>query len=168
MESDRGQILAAVRTLLPGGYDEMGKLVMGQLREWTYEAREAALAAMPPEERGTSTLIKKLTMYFWNLGKYDRVEPLCEEAVAANRKVKGDEHQNTLTAINNLSQLRKAKGDLSGVEPLMEEVLAACRRAPRYAGRHQQPRSAVEGQGRPGGRGGADGGGAGGSSSHSG
>ena len=147
MESDRGQILAAVRTLLPGGYDEMGKLVMGQLREWTYEAREAALAAMPPEERGTSTLIKKLTMYFWNLGKYDRVEPLCEEAVAANRKV---------------------KGDLSGVEPLMEEVLAACRRAPRYAGRHQQPRSAVEGQGRPGGRGGADGGGAGGSSSHSG
>ena len=99
--------MAAVRTLLPGGYDEMGKLVMGQLKEWTYEAGEEALDAMAddPDARGTSQLIDRLAMYFQQLGAYDRAEPLFEEALAARRRTLGDEHPDTLTSMNNLGML---------------------------------------------------------------
>eukprot|EP01046_Picozoa_sp_COSAG06_P044742 COSAG06_NODE_6079_length_3121_cov_22.584712_3_plen_253_part_01 len=130
MEGDRTKIFAAIRSLLPRGFLELENRVKERLREWTYEAGEEALAAMgdDPDARGTSKLINELATYFYQLGAYDRAEPLFEEAMAAHRRTLGDEHPRTLDSINNLGALRKAKGDLAGAEALYEESLAAHRR----------------------------------------
>jgi tetratricopeptide (TPR) repeat protein len=128
MEGDRTMIFAAIVRLLPRGFLDLENMVKDRLREWTYEAGEEALAAMAPEERGASKLINQLTLYFQKLGEYDRAEPLMEEALAANRRIRGDDHKYTLISINNLGNLRKAKGDYAGAEPLLEEALAARQR----------------------------------------
>ena len=128
MEGDRTMIFAAVVKLLPRGFLDLENMVKDRLREWTYEAGEEALAAMAPEERGTSKLINELALYFNRLGEYDRAEPLFEEALAARRRTLGDEDPSTLTSINNLGSLQTDKGDYAGAESLLEEALAASRR----------------------------------------
>jgi Tetratricopeptide repeat len=42
--------------------------------------------------------------------EFDAAEQLLEEAVAASRRVLGDEHCKTLTAIKNLAQVRLRRG----------------------------------------------------------
>ena len=129
MEADRTKIFAAIQQLLPRGFLDLENMVKEELREWTYDAGEEALAAMTDlDERGTSELISHLANYFMNLGQHDRAEPLLEESLAARRRVNGSEDPKTLAAMNNLSALKYAKGDLDGAERLMEEALAGLRR----------------------------------------
>ena len=91
MEDDRTKIFAAIRQLLPRGFLDLENLVKERLREWTMEAAEEALAAMDPLQRGTSSrLINQVAMYFQELGRYDRAEPLYEEDLATSRRVLGD------------------------------------------------------------------------------
>ena len=67
MDGDRTMIFAAIVKLLPRGFLDLENMVKDRLREWTYEAGEEMLAAMAPEERGTSKLINELALHFQNL-----------------------------------------------------------------------------------------------------
>jgi len=60
-------IFAAIVKLLPRGFLDLENMVNDRLREWTYEAGGEMLAAMAPEERGTSKLINELALHFQNL-----------------------------------------------------------------------------------------------------
>lgn len=130
METDRMQILTAITTLLgPGGFDEMGKLVMERLREWTYEAGAKALEIMDPAQRGMSKLINMTAAYLHNQGQLDKAEPLLIEAMLARRESLGDSHQNTLQAVSNLAMLLHDKGDYTQAQPLFEEAVKGLRSA---------------------------------------
>jgi Tetratricopeptide repeat len=50
--------------------------------------------------------------------------PLLEQALAARRRVLGDDHPDTLTLMNNLALTRHALGDLEGARDLLAQALA--------------------------------------------
>ena len=51
-----------------------------------------------------------------------------EQALAARRRLLGDEHPDTLMTMNGLAWMLKAKGDFAGARGLEEELLATRRR----------------------------------------
>jgi eukaryotic-like serine/threonine-protein kinase len=49
--------------------------------------------------------------------------PLLEQALAARRRVLGDDHPDTLTLMNNLALTRHALGDLEGARDLLQSLV---------------------------------------------
>jgi tetratricopeptide (TPR) repeat protein len=60
-------------------------------------------------------------------GDYASARKLQEQALAALRRVLGEEHPDTLAAMNDLAATLHAEGDLDGARELQEQVLAAFR-----------------------------------------
>jgi tetratricopeptide (TPR) repeat protein len=80
------------------------------------------------EAEATAELCSRAGFYLWSRGQYRQALALEEQALAARRRVLGDEHPDTLTAMNNLAATRRALGDLDGARELYEQALAGCRR----------------------------------------
>jgi tetratricopeptide (TPR) repeat protein len=111
-----------------GGFLKTNQLVIGAMQGWMVEEAQAALDAMPVEERATSALINNLANLLSDQGKLGEAEPLYREALAGRRRSLGDEHPSTLTSINNLAILLSDQGKLVEAEPLYREALAGKRR----------------------------------------
>jgi TIR domain/Tetratricopeptide repeat/NB-ARC domain len=84
--------------------------------------------AFDVEAEATAELCSRAGLYLWSRGQYRQALPLGEQALAARRRVLGDDHPDTLYSMNNLAQTRHALGDLDGARDLHEQTLAARRR----------------------------------------
>jgi tetratricopeptide (TPR) repeat protein len=80
------------------------------------------------EAETTASLRSAAGWYLWSRGQYRQALALEEQALAARRRVLGEDHPDTLDAINNLGQTRRDLGDLDGARELHEQGLAGCRR----------------------------------------
>ena len=86
-----------------------------------------ALAALPPDERGTSLVINDIGELLRDVGRMEEAKQLFEEALAARRQRLGGSDGKTLTSLNSLGLLLREMGDLSAARPLLTEALASRR-----------------------------------------
>jgi TIR domain-containing protein/tetratricopeptide repeat protein/NB-ARC domain-containing protein len=129
-ETEQGWAATAVRLLRAGFPDS------NDVAEWPECERllPHALAATSHGQRlGLESeqwpqLSSQSTTYLWRRGQYRQALASNEQALAACRRVLGDDHPDTLRLMNNLAALRNALGDLVGARQLHEQALAGRRR----------------------------------------
>ncbi len=96
------------------------------------EVFERALAGYEQREERTSIdawrVRDRLGNALYQLGDYDRAEPMLRENLAIAERMVGPEHPYTLTSLNNLAAVLHEKGDLAIVEPLYRRVLETSER----------------------------------------
>ena len=105
------------------GFDALNQMIDGEIRGWVTTTANAALAAVPQEERATGVLINQVALLLKQQGKLDEAEPLYREALQGKRAKLGNDHPSTLNSINNLGMLLQAQGTLDEAEPLFREAL---------------------------------------------
>jgi tetratricopeptide (TPR) repeat protein len=69
-----------------------------------------------------------LAFLYQDTGRMEEAEALYADALAARRRVLGDEHKDTLTSMNGLAALYEATGRMEEAEALYADALAARRR----------------------------------------
>ena len=138
-QSDKEMILNAAESTV--GLSKLNEQVLGLMREWLAQAGRDALAKLPEEERGTSSLLCNLAGHLLDQGHLSESERLLRESVAARRRdsgerggtldatreVLGAQHPDTLTSMNNLASVLYNQGKLAEAEGLLWEVLKAAR-----------------------------------------
>jgi tetratricopeptide (TPR) repeat protein len=76
-------------------------------------------------ERNCAYLLSQLGLYkLGALRDYGQAQPLLEQALAIEEKMRGAEHPYTASSLNNLALLLKSQGDYEGARPLYERALA--------------------------------------------
>ena len=123
--ADRANIFAVVEA--GPGFSALNQVVMEQMRRWLAEAGRAALARLPPSERGTSALINRLATLLQYQGDREGAEPLFREALKARREVLGDRHPSTLTSIGYLADLLREMGRLAEAQAVLGDAVAVAR-----------------------------------------
>ena len=81
---------------LPGGPAAVNTAVCASLQRWLADEGRAALAKVPKEERGTSSLINNLGLLLQDKGDLDGAEELYREALDGCRETLGGRHHHTL------------------------------------------------------------------------
>ena len=64
-----------------GGYEDLGRKLADVLHKWLLERAKSVLAALPAEERATSTLVDRTAKLLQDFGDLEAAEPLCREQV---------------------------------------------------------------------------------------
>ena len=114
-EEDQAAILTELKKNV--GFDACNQMVIQALRQAIVIEAKAALAALPTQQRATSTLTNNLGSLLQAMGDLKAAKALFEEALAGRRATLGDRHPDTLTSINNMGSLLKAMGDLKAAKP---------------------------------------------------
>jgi len=138
---DRDAIFAAVAGA-PGGAEHLNATVLDLLRAWLLSSGRAALAAVPTEERATSSLLRNLALLLVDLGKLAEAEELSREELEGLQFHLGPKHPDTLASLNNLANLLKDQGKLTEAEALHREALAG--RTAQLGRQHRSTLAALE------------------------
>lgn len=83
--------------------------------------------ALDGEAQTTASLCMNAGFYLWARGQYRQALPLEEQALAARRRVLGEDHPDTLGSMHNLAETRRDLGDLDDARALHEQALAGRR-----------------------------------------
>eukprot|EP01047_Picozoa_sp_COSAG01_P023536 COSAG01_NODE_1427_length_10336_cov_12.761207_3_plen_994_part_00 len=120
-QKDKAWILDMVRKGV--GVPSLNASVVQELCEWLIQQGEAALAAVPIEERKTSVLIEGLADLLWRQGQAEKAAPLFHEVVAGRREALGPTHERTLAAMHILAKFLRTQGNVTGSEAMFSEVV---------------------------------------------
>ncbi len=90
---------------------------------------ETRLDAFGPDDPETLTAMGNFGNSLRAQGAFDRAEPLLIEALAGQRRVRGNEARDTLVAMNTLGFLHVMRGELAATKSLWSEAYETGRRA---------------------------------------
>ena len=72
--------------------------------------------------------ISDATIYYYNLGSYDKAMILAKHGLAKSKTVFGEASAHFARSLNNLATLLETQGDYLAAEPLYQEALAICKK----------------------------------------
>jgi hypothetical protein len=115
---DRDAIFAAIRSEV--GFAGMDSMVFRALEGWMERELQRQIAAKEAagDERGKGFWMHVLGRVYKDGGKLDKAEPMYEQSLEINRRLRGEDHPDTLASMNNLASLYEDQGRLDQAEPL--------------------------------------------------